>query len=703
MFLKILKQNLISKLVLVLVVLLPIFYLPLTFSSLVFSKIYLVYIFGLLIVAYFCYYAFFEKRINKKFTFIHGVIFLILISYLISAAFSINQSISFFGRDFTLDSLVTVLFLFVISLIISFTYPKKDVFALVFLTVVTSSFVSLIQIIHLFLPSLPSLGILYSSTSNLVGKLNDLSLFSVIGVLISLVSLEYLKLSKKFRYSLIIMTTINLLVIMFVNFYLSLYIMVFAVTFLALRNVVANRQITGFSIAGFCIAVLSLSFILFGSKINSFIIPTTNLGYVEVRPSISATSHVSKESLKNNLLFGSGPATFEVIWSRYRPSNVLQSEFWNLDFRYGHGIIMSFVVTLGVVGFLIWSLFILSLFFYGIKALFSSHLDIQNKFLLDSVAIVTMVIWLINFVYIPTTVLFSLGFIFTGVFLVLLVDSKLIQYRSLKLDNSLIKIMSIILLIVFIFIFWIQTLKFISHIYFQQSAVAATSGVGTSEIKSIVSKSIVSDKTDNNLRALASVNKSILLQTINNKEEIKLDEVNSVVLEIASNYSEALDYDPNNYINYLDFGDFYSDLVSLNISKQLSYDSASKLYTAASELKPNNPYIELKKTRLEFLNGNLDLARNMAINIVSAKPEYFEAYTSLSQIQIELGYNEEAINTIKEYIKLFPNDNNAKYQLALLYVQLGDNSSAINTFESLYKIDKNENIRKWIDDLKRVI
>ncbi len=705
---KILNSNLVSKLILVFVSLLPIFYLPLKISSLAYSKFLIVYVFAFAITSIFIYSRFIKKDFNFKLNLISGSIGLILLSYSISTLFSKNFSISFWGRDFSQDSWITIVSLFAITLIISSVSKKKDVLNIIWAIVISSGIISIVQLLYIFFPSLPSIGLFYSKSNNLVGKVNDLILFASIGIVIASIALEQVVLSTRFKQILYGIIGINLALVAIGNFYLSKYMLVgFGIFYLAYKFIIfkkINQKFEGKELSFFSpvffVTIFCILLIFFGDILNSNLLGKLNMNYLEVRPSVVSTMDINKATLKGDLLFGTGPSTFESQWPLYRSSAVLNSEFWNLDFRFGHGILLSFPATVGIFGIISWLILFILLSFYILKSIKINTKDFETKFILDSVAFLTVFLWIVNLIYIPTIVMFSLAFVFTGMLITLLVDLKTIKQRKFIINSFFGKILSAIIFAVVIVLFIAILLRFSAQIYFQRSMNIASEKGDLNTVKSLVEKAINLNNIDVYSRSIARANSSMLFTNISKQEELKADYVTKTIAEIVTNYEKSIKYDPNNYYNYIEFADFYTDLVTAGISKDDSYKAALLYYKKSFELKPNNPFVELRVARLEFMKGNYQLSKDALIRSIVLKPDYLDAYISLSQLELEYKNNSEAIRNIEEYLKIFPNNVNAMYQLAVVHIQLENYDEAIAQFEKIYTIDKREEIKQWIQDIK---
>jgi len=419
---------------------------------------------------------------------------------------------------------------------------------------------------------------------------------------------------------------------------------------------------------------------------------------------VSATIELSKRALQDNFLLGSGPATFEVLWPKFRDAEVLRSEFWNVDFRYGFSLMTSFVSTVGILGSLAWILFIMIVFWTCLKAFLFKPKDLKTKFILDTVSVSVILLWLSIIFYIPTITIFALAFVFTGIFIATLIDLKIVNNRKITINKNLFIIVCVTGVLIYIVIFSNLIFKFIAHTTFTKTFSVLVGANSNEEIAGLLNKSISYDKNDTYFRSLAKLKSNIFYKELNGIQEgdqEKINNIKALLTETVSNYKLAIDYDNANYNNHVYLADFYTDLLPLKISDQDFYGAASDLYNKALELRPNDPEIYLKKAKLEFVNGSVDESKKMIIEAIKIRPQYFEAYSSLSQLEFGQGNSLDGVNILKEYLKINPNDSNALYQLGLAHIQAGQNYEAEMIFDSLSKsYPDNSDIKSILNDLR---
>ncbi len=702
MFAKIFNKNAVQNSILFLITLLPVFYLPLKVSTLTFSKMFLFYVMvGItsVIVAVNIFRSSENKISLNKFS-IASI--LVLLSYFVATIFSVNFEISFWGRDLALDSFVSILSLFTLMFLVSKFIDSNKTFILLGSVAVVSGFVSLIQILNLdilgIIFPLPTLGIFYDNAQNLVGKVNDLALFATLGIILITIALERLKFNQRFNVILSVIGVLNLILIMIVNFRFSFYVLAgFSIVF-AVYNFLTTKKVSLLTVG---IGVFAVLYILFGTFVSQKINSAINFSYLEVRPSVTTTAVVTQKSLKEKPLFGTGPATYEVLWPMYKPIEILQTDFWNLDLRYGNGLVSSFVATTGLVGGFFWLVFFIVLISYFVKSLFVKTKDSKKLFILNATGFLMVASWVISIFYISNIVLFAMTFVFTGLFISACKDLKVIKEAEIPVKNFIAKIFAILFIVAIFICGFRLTEKFIAHIYFQRanSLLASTSDLEASE--KLLNKALHLDKIDTYHRSIASLNtrKMSNLMTADSNGSSQTA-VQDTIKTIVDNYNAAIEYDPNNYNNFVNLADFYTDLARFPITG--AADSALDLYNTSERLKPNNPVILLKRARLAFLMNDSLEARDLTIKSLALRPDNLDALLLLTQIDINTGKQEDAIQNMKNFIQAYPNNHSAMFQLGLTYLQLGQKINAINQFEQLYDIyPDNTDLQKIINDLKQ--
>jgi tetratricopeptide (TPR) repeat protein len=686
--------NFISSILLGLIILLPVFYLPLKFSALTSSKLMLVLSVVFVSVVIVILNLFKLGKIRLSLTLLNTSIFLILLSYTLSAVFSQNPNLSFFGRDMTLDSWVTIIYLFTLFCLVKNFLKKEHIMFAIVGTIFVSGIISVLQILNILIPAIPSLGVFYSSIATTLGKWNDLALFSTLGLILAILILEQIKITQKFRTILYVIGGLNLILILVVNFNLSLIVLAsFGILFTLYKifnnekpkNKILDEKVKVPLVALF-VAIVSIAYLFVGTMFSQNIALLLDINHIEVRPSVASTYQVTKDSLQSsNLFFGSGPATFESQWPIFRPSSVLLTNFWNLDFRYGAGVISSFAVTTGVLGIVAWLIFFVLLIILLVKALFFKSKDEYLKFILVTSAFVTIVLWVFSIFYIASATLFVLAFIFTGIFISVAEDLNFLKKKEIVLNQFISILINLVLILAVLFIFYKTCTKFIGQIYFQKSVQMSVTD-NYDEMEPVVKKALYFDNIDTYHRSLGEISSAKFYQAVQSSEDndIAPEKLQALIQEVISNYEKAIAYDPNNYNNYFGLANFYSTLVPLSVpeSQQASLNSYAKVLA----LKPNNPILFLQMAKLASFDDET-LAEELIKNAISLKPNYFEAVSALVQFKLEKGNTDDAIALLESYLSVYPQDIDARFQAGVIYFEMKDFNNSITHLEFAVQIN----------------
>lgn len=174
-------------------------------------------------------------------------------------------------------------------------------------------------------------------------------------------------------------------VILFVTLLLNLFVLLALYSFVSWLGVLAG-------ISFFLIYILAqivrptenwtwLPMATFVAILAILIIGTNSIARVqlpvEVSPAYQLSWDVAKESLKNNLLVGSGPATYSYDFSLNKPQSFNLNPYYNLRFFQGTGVFFEALSTIGIVGTII--LILLALTFVSIGVYLLSINKQKNK------------------------------------------------------------------------------------------------------------------------------------------------------------------------------------------------------------------------------------------------------------------------------------------------------------------------------------
>src|SRR3989338_3121901 len=409
-----------------LVFLMPIFALPLAVAQLASSKAVL-FFGGILFTAFFWILSSLIKgsvKIPKSALLISfGAVVSVLLA---SALSSGNAGLSPAGKLYDLNTfsvmLAAGLALFFGSIIFQ---SEKRVFSFYFLLFCSSFVVFLFQLLHLvFGINIIPFNIFPYATSNLIGGWNDFSIFFGFIGLVSLAFLEPAKLGKGSRFFLFVLLFMSFLAMVSANFFnhwvifggfsLLIFIMtLFKSRFKEQTKWPGAKIFLRISLFALAAVIFFMLFRGTGGNINN-ILKTSS---TDIRPSWSATLDITKKSLKDNVVLGTGPNTFVYNWLKFKPTAVNSTIFWNARFSSGFGYLPSTAATTGVLG-IVAIIFFLAIFLnYGRKAVFYKKEDTRLPGG-QAPAVVSFLgaayLWTFVVLYSPGLLFFSFAFIMTG-------------------------------------------------------------------------------------------------------------------------------------------------------------------------------------------------------------------------------------------------------------------------------------------------
>lgn len=630
---------------------------------------------------------------------------LVVVATLLSVLFSGSISESFIGQGFEVGTFISVLIGFLAVFIIPIYFTTKDkIFSAYTALFAAFAVLSLFEILRLiFGPGFLAFGIFTDMTSNILGKWNDLGIFFGLTATLSLITLEFFSSSGRLIKVLSYITlVISLFFLALVNFsevwivlgLFSIVLFVYLFSFSKDRHVenldsdssTKRRRFPGVTLA---VVVISLVFILVGGYINNSLSTAFKVSQLEVRPSWQSTLSIAKETIKQDPVFGVGPNHFVKQWLLYKDPTVNSTVFWNSDFSYGVGLIPTYLINTGILGFLAWLLFLGVFVYTGFKTMFLSSKDKTVRYLTISSFLGALFLWIFNFIYSPSNVVVALTFIITGLFIASLVEEGTVSVkRGFYTGNaklSFISVLSLIfLLVVVISVEYFVLQRYISYLYFEQGLVTlnSTGNVDQAEAKFLRATSL--SRNDLFYRALTEVGIIKMGSLVNGAtKDTPVDVLRTQfqnILGTTLGYAgEAINISPASYENWIERGRVYEAVVPLNITG--AYDAARTTYEEALKYNPHNPSIYLMIGRLEYTKGDNVKAKEFITKALAEKNNYIDAIFLLSQVQIKDGDLKSAISSVEAASVLSPNDPSIFFQLGLLKYNNSDWKGAMGALE----------------------
>ncbi len=681
--------------------LLPIFLLPLFNISIDYTKNVLLQIAVVVSVILWLIARLKAGKLSVPKTYLLYFVPLIPLVFFISSIYSSSFGVSMFGFGDEVGTSISILVLFLV-LFLSSVYFKTTNRVFYLYSGILLSFVLLAayHFSRLILGAdFLSFGILNIQSASIIGKWNDLAVFSGFSAILSLFAIYLPNIGKKIKILMFIVLAISLFFIALVDFSLvwvllgifSLVIFVYVISFLGEKSVFDNKEFT-FEInksvmLPLVISIVSVLFLIPGNPASNFLANKLNISYIEARPSWNSTIDIVKNTWKSDILLGSGPNKFSEQWGKYKTKSVNNTLFWKTNFNFGVGMIPSFAVTTGLLGIIVWIVFLSWLVFIGSKFVITKHKNKTTHYLVFSSFIFTLYLWLVSIFYVPGVSMFALAFVMTGVFIAYLVKSENIKkFEFSFLDNQKIGFVSVLVIIILMITSTVGgyffTQRFVSAYLFNKGVKEfnVKGNIALSEAKILkASKLYKSDVYYRTLSEIQIAKLSSILSKKNTGEEQTRTQFQDALGSAIDAAKKAIDTNKTNYVNWILLGKVYESIILVGVDG--AYENAVSAYNQALVLNPTSPEVHLILSRVEISKGDLAKAKEHISEALNLKNNYTEAIFLLSQIQAGEGKLGDAIETAKKASLLSPNNIGIFFQLGFLRYQNKDYKGAISALE----------------------
>ncbi len=684
--------------VLVLVFLLPFFFIPVNINFIQFGTSIL---FALVTISSFIFFGISvlkkgEIGIISKGKLLKPFIFVFVpLSYLISFFVNNPSNYSFFGYIFDATTTGFVILSFMFIFLVSMVFKNKDRVFYGYISVILSSlifaFITLIRFI--FGGDLLSFGIFTDITKSVLGSFNNLGVFFAVSALLSMISLEMIDFSRIMKVLVNICFILSVFFLFVVDFSIAWYcIAIISIVFFIYKifsnknnNAYLNYPVwRSYALALF---ILSIVFITFRYPHDLFV-SKFSINSLEVRPSISITYDMFKSSVKSNMFFGSGPNTFMSQWIINKPIDINKTIFWNTDFQYGFGLIPTYILTSGILGLISWILFFFAFVYIGIRSIFNKREDKIDDYLNISSFFVSLFLWIVSFLYIPSLPVFILTLFMTGLFLahnyIYKQDMDIFVFKEMPKFGFMVSLLFTASVVFLVFIAFGLYKTSYAMFNLQKSLTLVSSG-DLDNAEKYIEKSLSKIPYDIYFRSRADISilkiNKLLSSNIdkNNIQSAQNTFITELQKAIESSV-KAKDRDPKNYINWVYMGNSYSLAVPKAYRIKGAYESALASYNQALTLNPKNPAIPLLIARLELDNENVKKAKEYINQAISKKDNYLDAYYLLAQIQLSENNIKDAIKSVETTVIIEPSNPALLFQLGLLYYNSGNYTNAGSAF-----------------------
>ncbi len=688
------KGSLVSQIIIGLAFLLPVFLVPFSSFPFQFSKIALV----LVVVAV----VFFLGSIKTLRSGVMNIVWsplllgvlLLPALYFVGSLFSIIPSASLFGYQLETDTFGFIALAAALTLMtVGAIRTERNILSTLTAFLVAGWVVVLFQILQFIFGGMFSLPLLSTPISNLLGKWNDLALFVGLVGSLALVSLETLSLPKLHRGLLWATILVSLFFLAVVNFALA-WLLFGVVAFMMLVYSFVRMRAPGsrgWGTSSLVVFAVVVFFALAGGSLSASLQNGLNIQALEVRPSMEGTVGVMNSIYSESPVFGAGPNTFSLNWFKSRPTDIISTPFWDVNFSAGFGFIPTAVATGGIAVLLGWLLFIGLFLWYAVRALLKSgEWEGKSAYFTAATALAVTYLIIAHVFYVPSAVMTLLMFLFFGLFVSSLRGTQFIKEGTVLFsENPRFGFVSVLgiavcMVLALVSVYGVGRV-YASSVYHDRAIQLSGTGDLEAAIASATQATTLVEQ-DRYFRTRTALD-LIKLQSIvaTNETDTKTQEEFRTTLTQAINDSaRAVELNPHAFENWMTRASVYGAVVPLNI--QGAFDNAKAALEEARGRNPGTPEIDFRLAELSAVRNEIVEAREFAAAALKKKADYTPAVLLLAQLSFNEGKLDEAIRSVEAAVYFEPQNPQLMYQLGLLRLEAKDYAGAQTAFETALKI-----------------
>lgn len=618
------------------------------------------------------------------------IFFLLLLSWLVSGLLSGIVGDSLWGNDIVGERWLGFL-AFGLALFLVQSLGDREAHLLLRVVTWSGGALMLISLVGLLFPSLiPMAGL--GKDATLIG--NAYSLAAVIGLyFILLLGLHFTgytagapRWERIFVLAMLAGSFILLLLINHRSVWLALIAGLAVILSLIFRNAEGGIARAPIALIVGLIAVAGI-FTLFSLKAPFLTLPA------EIGPSYSGTLSIVGKTLKDYPVFGSGPGTFGLDYSRFRDVSVNQTPFWGIRFNTGAGFVPMLFATTGIAGGVLLLIFIGSVLYLLVR---SHSFRRGGDGLLIAGGAAMIYGFLLWFIYVPTFAFQTVLFLLIGLVLLRIKhggDTNVFWFsledRTLSFNAPTVAFLatmgSVFLMLGAVALIVVIGMRFSAAILFRAGDTAFAAGDLPRALEMLRRATELDTSNDGYVRTLSQA-KLADLRNLVEKNQTAIGDFQTKFQRAAQDTiataERAAVINPRDSQNWTNVGSVYQSLVPVIAGAEFL---ALKAYERAAELEPINPAISFNRAvvwaltadrvaRVSPQNGTefrntLASAKDELKKAVALKPDYPEANFLLAQIAVRQGDLLSAITHVEELRKLAPFDIGLGLQLGILYYQ----------------------------------
>jgi tetratricopeptide (TPR) repeat protein len=518
------------------------------------------------------------------------------------------------------------------------------------------------------------------------------------------------KVARGIVWATIVVALINLIVI---DFWVAWASLLFGTVLTVLVGYLRTRKIgmsPKLAIPGVLLAV-SVLLLFFRTPIN-LNIPS------EVSPSAMASMNIAKEALREYPVFGSGPGTWIYDYAKYRVQLVNLSPFWNVRFDRGFSFFLTLLATTGLVGTVLWLLLIIS----GIVKSAGHLMNERN----DDVwyAYLTVFVGWSTLVFASFFYNYNMAHVF-ALWLLFALLGSLVGRNTMTWDArksayayGILSVVFVLALIGGISTIWLTGQRYVADAAFSAAVNDFRAGKPVDEVITKIQKAMslnpMLDMYSRNLSQAHLIKAANMIQARPSNDQVPAIQ-NEIKLAVDIGL-QATQLAPFNVDNWSNLGLIYQSVASFTRGAD---EFAIKNYDEASMREPQNPVFLNEVGKLYLLrsdayrtqlgagdatarvetqknvNDNLAMGEQKLKAAITAKPDFLPARYHLGIVYERQGRVKDAITELENVLRINNKDLGVAFELSILYYRNNQKNEALELMKQVSTIEPSNVNARW--------
>ncbi|OGZ05692.1 MAG: hypothetical protein A2762_02540 [Candidatus Lloydbacteria bacterium RIFCSPHIGHO2_01_FULL_54_11] len=648
---------------------------------------------------------------------------LLVVQFVAAAIASPSPLISFIGSGYDMGTVNSFVVLFLLMFVGSTVFSNRDRVVLLYGAFLASGVVVMLYHVlrQVFGVTFLDFDIFTSAVATPVGRWNDMA--SLVGgmVLLVLTTLYFFPQNKKLSVPAFLILLAGLFFLLAINFTALWLILLVLIGILIALSVYEgerehrtklraaqeggahhahkpiHRRVPGhlpfFATIFFLVAILygsGLSNLTWGKEgatiANTVSQTLHSTPYSEVMLTPQFTYDIVKATITESPFFGTGPNRFASAYLKYKVNTINVTPFWDTTFEFGLGRIPTYFGTTGLIGMILWVVFVILLFVKGRKTFALLAKDRIAAYLGFSLFLLALYFWSLSFFYLPNITIFAFAFIFTGALIAFLSGEGVLSRYRLQFDGGsrLSVVLTPVAVVVLVGVVAAGVLLYrqtSSLILFREAQIASAANNIADAERALIQANALAER-DVHLRALSSL-ALVKLQGLAN-ENLSQEEVaakaRQYIDDARTNAERAIALDATNFENYLQLGGVFDTLGTLGIQNTTPF--ARENYEQALRLNPRSPRVLFMLARVEYAASDRAKTKEYLYKALAERPNFVEALSLLVELELQDNNFDAAVTAVRAGAQAEPTNFVLHFALGYLYYLNGDRQGALTEFES---------------------